>query len=432
MIKMIVSPQGLASYQKAAAIMRAFIITGGAQAIVQCTGLITGIMIIRLLPTREYAYYTIANAMLGSMTVLSDSGINNGIMAQGGKVWQNKIQLGQIVSTGLNLRRRFALLSIGFSMPFLVFFLVRQGARWPESLLIAAALIPAFAAAMSDSILEIPSKLHQDIKSLQLNQLVVSAGRLIFNMALLLLLPFTFISLIANGIPRLIGNYKLRQTIPRFADLNQRPDPRVRTEILAIVKRIFPMTIYYAYSGQLLIWLVSLTGSVFTVAQIGALSRITMATNLFSVLFATVVVPRFARLAADRSLLLRRYVQLLALLSLLSLLTVFLGWKFSYQILWILGKEYTNLSEALILSLIGSCVHLVSGAVYGIYSSRGWTIQPFLSIALNVISIIICLYIFETATLNGVLKFNIASALVPLVTCVTFGAFKINSLPKQP
>ena len=47
-------------------------ITGGAQVIVQAATLSSGIVIIRLLSTREYALYTIANAMLGTMNILAD------------------------------------------------------------------------------------------------------------------------------------------------------------------------------------------------------------------------------------------------------------------------------------------------------------------------------------------------------------------------
>src|SRR5690349_4585514 len=73
-------------------------ITGGAQALVQGAGLICGILIIRLLPTNEYAFYTLANTMLGTMTVLADGGISTGVMAQGGKVWQSKAELGTVLS----------------------------------------------------------------------------------------------------------------------------------------------------------------------------------------------------------------------------------------------------------------------------------------------------------------------------------------------
>ena len=54
-------------------------ITGLAQVIVQAVGFISGILVIRLLPVQEYALYTLANTMLGTMTVLSDGGISTSV-----------------------------------------------------------------------------------------------------------------------------------------------------------------------------------------------------------------------------------------------------------------------------------------------------------------------------------------------------------------
>jgi O-antigen/teichoic acid export membrane protein len=92
-------------YGRAAHWTKAILITGGAQTVVQLIGLLTGILIIRLLPLKEYAYYTLANTMLGTMTLLSDSGIGSGVLAQAGKVWRDKDELGLVLSTGLYLRR---------------------------------------------------------------------------------------------------------------------------------------------------------------------------------------------------------------------------------------------------------------------------------------------------------------------------------------
>src|SRR4051812_39271310 len=80
-------------------------ITGSAQVLIQAIGFVSGIMIIRLLSTSEYALYTLANTMLGTMTLLTDGGINTGVMAQGGRVWQDKVKLGIVMNTGMDLRR---------------------------------------------------------------------------------------------------------------------------------------------------------------------------------------------------------------------------------------------------------------------------------------------------------------------------------------
>ena len=81
-------------------------VTGGAQIMVQGLGFLSGILIIRLLPTSEYALYTLANTMLGAISILADSGISNGVMATGGKVWLNRVELGKVMVTGMELRKK--------------------------------------------------------------------------------------------------------------------------------------------------------------------------------------------------------------------------------------------------------------------------------------------------------------------------------------
>jgi hypothetical protein len=56
-------------------------IVGSAQILVQAISLISGILVIRLLPTHEYALYTLANTMLGTMSLLADGGISTGVMS---------------------------------------------------------------------------------------------------------------------------------------------------------------------------------------------------------------------------------------------------------------------------------------------------------------------------------------------------------------
>jgi hypothetical protein len=79
-------------------------LTGSAQMLVQGIALISGIFIIRLLPTEEYALYTLANTMLGTISLLADGGISTGTLATGGKVWQDPVALGKVVVTGMETR----------------------------------------------------------------------------------------------------------------------------------------------------------------------------------------------------------------------------------------------------------------------------------------------------------------------------------------
>lgn len=400
-------------------------ITGSAQIIIQALGFASGILIIRLLPVEEYAFYTLANTMLGTMTVLADGGITTGVMALGGKVWEDKEKIGVVLATGLDLRKKFAIASLIVSMPILFYLLLHNGASWMVTLLIAIAVIPAFYAALSDSLLEIIPKLNQTILPLQKNQIEVGIGRLLLSGLTMFIFPWAFVAVIAAGIPRIWGNIGLRKIVYTMAAKEQQTDIEVRKEILNLVKRILPTSIYYCLSGQITIWLISVFGNTTSLAQLGALSRLSVMLSIFSAIIATLIIPRFAKLTANKHLLLKRFFQIMGLLIILLSIIVLIVYLLPTPILWLLGDAYKGLPFELLLSIISSCIGLLGGIVFNLYSSRGWAMSPIALILINLLAIIISASMLDLGSLRGVLYFNIALGLVALIQTVLFCTYNI-------
>ncbi len=390
-------------------------VTGGAQILLQAIGFLSGILIIRLLPVQEYALYTLANTMLGTMTVLADGGISTGVMAQGAKVWKEKDKLGMVLATGLDLRRKFAIGSLVVATPILIYLLFHNGASWFTTILIVLSLIPAFFAALSDTLLEIVPKLHQDILPLQKNQVAVGLGRLLLTTLTIFIFPWAFIAILASGIPRILGNIKLKKIAHQFADKEQKSDPVIKGEIMQMVKKILPGAIYYCVSGQITIWLISIFGKIESVAQLGALGRFAVLLSLFNVIVGTLIIPRYARLIEQKALLLKRFIQILFLLTFLMCAFTVLTYLFSDQLLWILGKNYYGLRDELVLNIAGTCVGLIAGVCFALYTSRGWVINPVFSISISVISIAAGAFLFNVGSLYGVLLFNLFLAAVQVI-----------------
>ena len=399
--------------------------TGGAQVIVQATGLVCGIMVIRLLSTQEYAWYTLANTMLGTMCILADAGISTGVMALGGKVWQDKEKLGVIVATGLALRKKFAFVSLLIAIPVLMFLLYHHDAGWVTIILIVASLIPAFFAALSDSLLEVVPKLNQNITALQKNQVAVGVGRLLLSGLTLFLFPFTFIAVFAAGICRIIGNIRLNKIVDGLVNKNKASDPEISVNILKIVKRILPGSIYYCISGQITIWLVSVFGNTSSIAKIGALGRLAMVLSVFSVLFNTLVTPRFARLPQDKKLLLTHFLKILLGLVILGFFIISICTVFSDKALWILGATYSNLKAEFVLSIIGSYIGLFAGILFAINTSRGWMINPLFSIPFNIFCILAGIVFLDLSSIKGLFIFNILIMGVDVLLYSCFGFIKI-------
>lgn len=401
-------------------------ITGSAQIVVQAISFASGILVIRLLPTHEYALYTLANTMLGTVVVLADGGITNGVMSQGGRVWQDRARMGAVVATGLELRQKFATVSLVVAIPILLYLLRHHGASWPMAAALVGALIPAFFAALSGGLLEVAPRLHQDIAALQKTQIGINFGRLVVLCLTLFAFPFASIAVLGAGLPQVWGNRRLRRITLAYADWRQPPDPAVRQEILAIVKRLLPDAVYYCLSGQITVWLISLTGSTAAVAQVGALGRLAMVLNLFGVLISTLITPRFARLPNDSSLLLKRYFQLQAGLVVLGFGVVGGTWLFANQLLWILGKNYANLQTELVLNMAAGSIGLIYGASFALCTFRGWVINPLIFIPVSVLSIAAGVALFNVSTLKGIILLNILVVTVQVIMQVTYGILRMR------
>ena len=69
-----------------------------AQAAVQVIGFLSGILLVRYLDQRDYAFFTIANTMQGTINVLADIGISIGLVSIGGRVWQDRQRFGELIT----------------------------------------------------------------------------------------------------------------------------------------------------------------------------------------------------------------------------------------------------------------------------------------------------------------------------------------------
>ncbi|MFD2573298.1 polysaccharide biosynthesis protein [Spirosoma soli] len=416
------------AYAKAINLVKLVSITGVAQVAVQAVGFVSGILVIRLLPTHEYALYTLANTMLGTMTVLADGGIAIGVMAQGGKVWQDRQQLGEVLVTGFDLRKKFAIGSLALAVPVLIYLLHFHKADWLMSVLIVLALIPAFWASLSGTLLEIAPKLHQQVAPLQKIQVGVALGRLALLAASIFAFPFTFIAILSAGIPQLWANRQIRKISAAYADDTPKPNPLIRKEILGMVKRLLPVDIYYCVSGQLTIWLISIYGSTAGVAQAGALGRLPVALTAFTVLFGSVVLPRFSRTPAVRKTVLRQYINIQIGLLMLAVCIVLAVTVFSTEILKVLGPQYEGLQSELIIMMVGSSISFVAASSFFLCTCRGWVINPIISISVSIIAIIIGVSIIDVSSLKGIFWLNIFTSIVQVCMHIVYGIHRIVKL----
>ena len=391
-------------------------VTGGAQVVIQGLGFLVGIYIIRVLSQEQYAYYTLANTMLGTMTVLADGGISTGVMAEGGKHWEDPDELGEILATGMHMRQQFALGSLVVSIPILFYLLHDQGLAWWESSLLILCLIPAFLAALSGSLLQIVPRLHQNINELLKINVQLNVVRLVLTLPVLFFSPLASLAILAAGVGQWVNNFQLRKLSLQRANWKVAPSAKYRARIMEKVKKILPGSIYYCVSGQITVWLIAIFSDTENIANIGALSRLMMVLTLVKLSVDMLIVPRYARLPSHKGQVIARFFQVNALLLGLSALITGAVALLPDLFLWVLGEQYADLQYEVVLMTLSSCLVLVSGVAYMMASSRGIIPNPYLFIAFNIAAQVAILYfLVDYTTLAGVIMFSIYSAILNLL-----------------
>jgi hypothetical protein len=307
-----------------------------------------------------------------------------------------------------------------FAVPVLLYLLYHHSHNWLLSGLIVASLIPAFFSALSGTLLEIAPRLHQDIKSLQKIEVGASVGRLLFMVATLFFFPFASIAILSAGLPQILANRQLRKISAVYASWSQPPVAAIQKDIMPIVKRVLPGALYYCVSGQITIWLISFYGSTESVAQVGALGRLTMILNVFSTVCYTLIVPRFARLAADRKLVLSRFMQVQLLIFGVSGLIIASISIFPSQVLLLLGKNYSNLTAEIVLMTISGCISMAGGITYSMSVARGKIIPPSLNISINILSQVILIYFLDLSKITNIILFSIANSGIAYILMIIY------------
>jgi O-antigen/teichoic acid export membrane protein len=391
-------------------LVRKVLLTGGAQALVQLLSFVGGILVVRLLAPEQYAYYTIANAALSSMTVLADSGIGTGVLAQGGKVWHERKAFGAVLATGLALRRQFAFYAALVSIPIACVLLLRQGADWSAVALLSAVVLPQFLLAISGQLLEIVPRLHQELAPLQRVQVAANAARVALLGIALPLWPAAFTALSVAIVPQAWTNWRLRQLAAKHVDWQTVSVPEVRRQIVGQVKRMLPNTLFYVFSGQITVWLIAVFGETTAVAAVGALGRIGMALGLLGTIFGLVAIPRFARIPThDSRRVWRRYWQAqAALLIACASVTIAIA-AFPELVLAILGPSYRDLTYEVVLMGAGAGFGVLFGAAFGLGAARAVVAPPWLVLPYCLGIQALLVYVLPVGTVAGVIWLGLAS-----------------------
>ena len=387
------------------------------QVIVQALSFGSGILIIRTLSKDEYAYFSIANSLQATMNILADSGIGIALAAIGGKVWHDHYRFGQLINTAMYLRQYLAVIAVIIVTPILFWMLHHSGASVGYTIILIVGVLIELYCYLQLGVLSSVLRLKTQIHRIQKLALIGSGTRLVVLTTLFKFLNAgigVFASTIASIVQSIILNRWVRDSVDRKAPMNRED----RKEIVKFIGKQMPNSVYFAVQGQLGIWLISIFGNTENIAELCALTRLGIIFSLITSILNEIVLPSFSRCQVAKTLF-KRYMQVLSLYCLFSLVLVALAFFFPSQFLWILGGKYSHLDKEVLLLVISLVTQSILGLTWSMNASKGWIISGLIIVPIGIITKIILLFLLDISTINGIFLLNIFSTLPGFI--VNFG-----------
>jgi len=385
------------------------------QAAVQIVGFLSGILVIRYLDPREYAYFTIANTMQGTLNVLADIGISIGLVSIGGRIWQDGHRFGQLVNTALKLRRKMGLFAVVSIVPVLAWLLLKNGASPGYVALLVAAVLAGLVVQLSIGVLSVVPRLRSDIGRIQTIDLTGALARLVALGGLIFLFFNGAVALAVGSATLLLQYWMLRQYVAKTIDLSAPENSEDRAAMVRFVRSQAANAIFFCFQGQITVFLISIFGrQVSSIAEVGALGRLAMIFAVLSNLLANVFAPAFARCQTTAKMRLQ-YFAIVGAVSGFSIAIIAAAAFFPHQFLFVLGGKYAHLERELLLMVSGAVLTAIASTLWSLNAAKAWITGSWLYIPLTLGTQLALIPFTDFSSVAGVLTFNLFSALPSLL-----------------
>jgi O-antigen/teichoic acid export membrane protein len=402
------------------------------QAVVQIIGFLSGILLVRTLEQREYAYFTIANTMQGTINLLADIGISVGLVSIGGRVWQDRPRFGQLISTALSVRKKLGAVAIIIVTPALYFLLVKNGASFFYSTVLIIVILAGLLIQLSVGVLEVVPRLRSDIARIQSIDLTGAIARLLVLVTLMYFFLNAGVAVAVATATLLLQYAMLRKYVAGVIDLDAPENAEDRAAMFGFIRKLAANAVFYCLQGQITVFLISFFARrTSSVAEVGALGRLAMIFAVLSNLLTNVFVPAFARCQSARKLR-WLYAAIIGGVGAFSLLVLCGAEIFPDQFLFVLGSKYAHLHRELLVMVGGAVLSALTGTFWALNASKAWVAGSWLYIPLTLATQIALIPYTDFSSVMGVLTFNLISAIPNLLLNIALSYRGFRSFQSAP
>jgi len=400
------------------------------QVVVQVLNAMCGLVIVRSLPKSDYALYSIVNSMQSTCNILADVGVSIGVRSIGGKIWRDPGRFSNLLATVISLRRQFVVISFIVCLPIAAWLLLKNGAGIPTAaglcVVIALSVLPALAV----SAWLVAAQFHAEYRLIQQIDLKAAVLRL----SLTGFLALTRIDALLAAAAAAVGNWyhalRYRRWV-RGIHPEGRADPRDKAEILRLVSKALPNTIFFCLQGQITIFILTIAGHPSDVADLTALGRISALLSTFTAMFVNVLGPRFSA-CQDARRLPRLFLALVGGSCGVLLMAFIAVCLVPGPFLWLIGSKYSGLQAELPWVIATGSTTTLGGVLWNLTSGKAWIrFQSTFYIPAVIGAQLLSLHFLDLHQFRDVLIFNFVSSLAPMPLYL-LDAYRGLSCRKEP
>jgi O-antigen/teichoic acid export membrane protein len=398
----------------------------------QVIQLLTGFLLVRWMTVEAYAQYGLALGFQGMLGQLVDLGFSGSIVALVGAQVADREVVGRYVRSALSLRNGF-LLIVG-PLSGIGFLSIAHQHRWSTvtSVLLFFSIVAYLIFQGWVACYSAPLLMHHEMRRLYAPSVLLNAVKLalcwfVHGCSALGALVVCVLNALSSSATAVL----YRSSANDHMAPSIRADSAARREIFGYVTPLLPGMVFYAFQGQIQVFLISLFGQTRSIAEVVALGRLGQIFAFLSSFVGIVIAPYLARVSIDRLGL--RYLQVTVLIVAVAGGLSATAFFFSEQVLWVLGPSYAGLSRELRLSVLAASFAFITGALYAFNNARKWVYHwtGVTSIAGLIIIQLIMGALLDLSTTRSVLEMSVVAAAYPIIPFAATAIYGFHSGRKR-
>lgn len=363
------------------------------QGFIRLIDFFTAILILRFLSIPEYALYIIASNLLGVGSICSDLSLSQALLSVGAKYHDDHKSLSSLFVTAMKYRRILYFASI--MVLVILAFIMTRGHNWSVLNILLSVLFVLISAWFQQKVSMLTSVLYiyHDSKGIFQFRMSSSLVRILLTVFLCKLFPYAYIALFINLVGIVLHNFVVSSICKKYINYAADSSIAIGQKLKDFVAPLIPSNFYYLLQGQIAIFLLTIFGQTTSIAQVGALGRLGQVIGLLEELNPAYVLPYFAKLK-DKKDLIKKAIFILFVQLTFALIILLTTIIFPNFYLFVLGKNYYDLSGLLPFAILGPLVCFVGNTCYSLLLSQSFTKLQYLRIpiGISITAVFILLY----------------------------------------